>query len=80
MDRHIKAKANGKYQEIVSPGTMRFLDFARLHLRSGEKHAAEKRIRGYECESSLQEGQASLEDICQQICFRSDMKWFAWTV
>ena len=47
MDRHIKAKANGKYQEIVSPGTMRFLDFARLQLRSGEKHAAETGEREY---------------------------------
>jgi len=39
MERHIKARANGKYQQIVEPGTMRFLDFGRLQLKSGEKHS-----------------------------------------
>ena len=38
MQRHIKARSNGKLQEIISPGTMRFLDFARLRLGEGERH------------------------------------------
>ena len=40
MNRHIKSRPVGRYQAIVPPGTMRFLDFARLMLRSGEKHSA----------------------------------------
>jgi 5-deoxy-glucuronate isomerase len=47
MDRHIKAKANGKYQQIVASGTLRFLDFARLQLRSGGKYSAETGEREY---------------------------------
>ncbi len=39
MDRLIKSKLDGTYHPIVSPGTMRFLDFARLRLRKGERHA-----------------------------------------
>src|SRR5207248_2432777 len=29
MERHIKSRPDGNYQEIVRPGTLRFLDFAR---------------------------------------------------
>src|SRR5690348_5408218 len=47
MDRLIKAKADGKYQEIVALGTLRFLDFARLQLKKGEKHAGETGEREY---------------------------------
>jgi 5-deoxy-glucuronate isomerase len=47
MDRLIKAKANGKYQEIVPAGTLRFLDFARLQLKKGETHAGETSEREY---------------------------------
>jgi 5-deoxy-glucuronate isomerase len=47
MERHIKAKANGKYQQIVAPGTMRFLDFARLQLKSGEHHSGKTGEREY---------------------------------
>ncbi|TAM78889.1 MAG: 5-deoxy-glucuronate isomerase [Acidobacteria bacterium] len=36
MERHIKAMADGKYQQIIAPGTMRYLDFARARLKSGE--------------------------------------------
>lgn len=39
MDRLIKARPNSKYQELVRPGTMRFLDFARLRLQKGERHS-----------------------------------------
>ena len=39
MDRLIKSKPNGHYQEIVGPGTMRFLDFARLQLEQSERHS-----------------------------------------
>jgi 5-deoxy-glucuronate isomerase len=39
VNRHIKASRNGRYQEIVPPGTMRFLDFARLMLSPGQKHS-----------------------------------------
>jgi 5-deoxy-glucuronate isomerase len=47
MERHIKAKANGKYQQIIAPGTMRFLDFGRLQLKNGEKHSATTGEREY---------------------------------
>jgi len=47
MERHIKAKANGRYQQIVAPGTMRFLDFGRLQLKSGEKHSGKTGDREY---------------------------------
>ena len=40
MDRLIKSQTNGNYQEIVRPGTLRFLDFARLQLGEGERHSA----------------------------------------
>ena len=40
MRRHIKARPDGKYQEVVRPGTMRFLDFAVVHLGKGEEHKA----------------------------------------
>src|SRR2546428_13792513 len=39
MDRLIKAGPNGKLQQIVRPGQMRFLDFARLRLGRGERHS-----------------------------------------
>ncbi len=47
MDRHIKAKANGTYLEIVPTGSLRLLDFARLQLKKGEKHAGETGEREY---------------------------------
>lgn len=47
MERLIKAKANGKYQQIVAPGTMRFLDFGRLQLKNGEKYSATTGEREY---------------------------------
>jgi 5-deoxy-glucuronate isomerase len=39
MQRHIKSRADGKYQQIVAPGTMRYLDFARLQLSTGSSYA-----------------------------------------
>jgi 5-deoxy-glucuronate isomerase len=39
MERLIKSRHNGNYQEIVSPGTLRFLDFGRLQLSKGEKYS-----------------------------------------
>ena len=39
MERYIKARKNGKFQQIVPPGAMRFLDFATLQLDKGERHA-----------------------------------------
>ncbi len=47
MERHIKAKATGKYQEIVAPGSMRFLDFARLQMKKGESHSGATVEREY---------------------------------
>ena len=47
MERHIKAKADGKYQQIVAPGTMKFLDFARAQLKNGETHSGKTRDREY---------------------------------
>ncbi|HEV2352433.1 MAG TPA: 5-deoxy-glucuronate isomerase [Terriglobia bacterium] len=40
MERLIKSRHNGNYQEIVRPGTLRFLDFGRLQLAKGERHSA----------------------------------------
>ncbi len=37
MQRHIKWRPNGKFTQIVKPGTMRFLDFGRLQLGKGEQ-------------------------------------------
>jgi len=39
MERHIKARPDGNYQQIVRPGTLRFLEFARLRLNKGERHS-----------------------------------------
>jgi len=47
MDRLIKAQPNGKYRQIVAPGTLRFLDFARLRLEQGERHSATAGAREY---------------------------------
>jgi 5-deoxy-glucuronate isomerase len=40
MDRLIKAQAKEGFQQIVPPGVLRFLDFARLSLRKGQRHLA----------------------------------------
>jgi len=47
MDRLIKARKNGKFQQIVEPGTLRFLDFATLELESGERHLLQTGAREY---------------------------------
>lgn len=47
MDRFIKARKNGKFQQIVPPGTMRFLDFATLRLDKGERHKLQTGNREY---------------------------------
>jgi 5-deoxy-glucuronate isomerase len=47
MDRLIKARKNGKFQQIVAPGVMRFLDFATLRLDKGERHTLETGPREY---------------------------------
>jgi 5-deoxy-glucuronate isomerase len=47
MNRHIKGQKDGKYQQLVPPGTMRFLDFARLNLGAGERHADSTGSREY---------------------------------
>ena len=39
MERLIKSQPAGNYQEIVRPGTMRFLDFGRLRLGAGQRHS-----------------------------------------
>ena len=58
MERHIKARPDGNYQEIVRPGTLRFLDFARLRLNKGEKHS---RVTGpRECVLDIFSGVASV--------------------
>lgn len=45
MDRLIKARRDGNFQQIVSPGTLRFLDFARLELKQGEKYSGKTGAR-----------------------------------
>jgi len=47
MDRHIKARKDGKFQQIVAPGAMRYLDFATLHLDKGERHSLHTGAREY---------------------------------
>ena len=47
MERHIKARADGKFQQIVEPGIMKFLDFARAQLNSGETHSGKTGDREY---------------------------------
>ncbi len=47
MDRLIKARKNGKFQQVVAPGVMRFPDFATLQLEKGERHSLETRSREY---------------------------------
>jgi 5-deoxy-glucuronate isomerase len=47
MERLIKAQAKSKFQQIVAPETLRFLDFARLQLEAGERYAAETGAREY---------------------------------
>jgi len=59
MNRHIKSQANGKYQQIVAPGTMRFLDFTRLQLGRGEKHTETTGAR--ECVVDIFGGRATIK-------------------
>ncbi len=47
MDRLIKARKNGNFQQIVAPGTMRFLDFATLQLEKGDHHSLSTGAREY---------------------------------
>src|SRR5271167_3306611 len=47
MQRHIKAQPQERYQEIVPPGTMRFLDFGRLDLQPGERYFGGTGAREY---------------------------------
>ena len=47
MERLIKSRHNGNYQQIVSAGTLRFLDFGRLKLPKGEKHSGTTGSREY---------------------------------
>ena len=47
MERHIKARADGKHQQIVAPGVMKFLDFARVQLKNGETHSGKTGDREY---------------------------------
>src|ERR1019366_3355283 len=47
MDRLIKARKNGKFQQIVEPGALRFLDFATLELGQGERHSLQTGAREY---------------------------------
>ncbi len=47
MERLIKARKNGKFQQIVAPGTLRFLDFATLQLAKGDRHTLQTGAREY---------------------------------
>jgi 5-deoxy-glucuronate isomerase len=47
MERLLKAQAEGGFQQIVPPGVLRFLDFARLNLVKGQKHSAKAQGREY---------------------------------
>jgi 5-deoxy-glucuronate isomerase len=47
MERLIKAQAERGSQQIVRPGVLRFLDFARLNLVKGQKHSRKTQGREY---------------------------------
>ncbi len=47
MERLIKAATDGKIQVVVPPGTMQFLDFARVQLKKGESHSFSTGPREY---------------------------------
>ena len=47
MNRLVKATRNGKFQQIVAPGTLRFLDFATLQLNKGGRHSLHTGAREY---------------------------------
>jgi 5-deoxy-glucuronate isomerase len=47
MERLIKARKNGNFQQIVAPGTLRFIDFATLQLVPGERHSLQTGAREY---------------------------------
>ncbi len=47
MERQIKFQPGPGLRQIVAPGTMRFLDFARLQLKSGERHSGSTGDREY---------------------------------
>jgi 5-deoxy-glucuronate isomerase len=47
VERHIKAQPNGRFQHVVPPGTLRFLDFALVNLQPEERHAGETGEREY---------------------------------
>jgi 5-deoxy-glucuronate isomerase len=47
MERLIKSRKNGKFQQIVPPGTMRFLDFATLQMDHGDRHSFNTGSREY---------------------------------
>jgi 5-deoxy-glucuronate isomerase len=47
MERLLKAQAEGGFQQIVPPGVLRFLDFARLNLEKGQKYSGKALGREY---------------------------------
>jgi 5-deoxy-glucuronate isomerase len=47
MDRLIKAPKDGKFQVIVKPGTLRFLDFSRWRVERGDQHSLTTADREY---------------------------------
>ncbi len=58
MERLIKARAGNGYQQIVAPGVLRFLDFARLNLSKGQGYAAKAEAR--ECIIDIFSGTANI--------------------
>lgn len=58
MERLIKARHNGKFDQIVPAGVLRFLDFARLRLAKGEKHSG--RAADRECVLDFFAGSATV--------------------
>lgn len=63
MERHIKAKANGKYQQIVAPGTMKFLDFGRAQLKNGELHSGKTGGREFVLDIFSGKASVKVEDV-----------------
>ena len=58
MERLIKARHDGRFDQIVPAGVLRFLDFARLRLAQGERHSG--RTVDRECVLDLFAGTATV--------------------
>jgi 5-deoxy-glucuronate isomerase len=62
MERLIKSRASSGFQQIVPPGTMRFLEFSRLQLEKGGRHSGSTGRREYVLDFFSGSGQITIQD------------------